>query len=206
MFGLLLVEDDEELALRRALDVMPGENEIPLVLHDQRSAAPDRYAPSSSDLIHGWYGDASLVNFTARPYLDVEPRRYRFRVLNASNARIYRLGVRGDRGDALPFTLIGTDGGLLEQPRTITEVFLSPAERVDLLVDFAGIAIGGFALLESRAFDPMHGELGSTRSTRRDRSGSRPFAWRRPRHEGSADARPPFPLGERQSRRTLERK
>jgi len=162
LFGLLVVEDDEELALRKALEIAPGETEIPLVLHDRRSGAPDRYTPSPGDLMHGWYGDESLVNFTARPYLDVAQTRYRFRVLNASNARIYRLGLRNDRGDALPFLLIGTDGGLLEAPRTASELFISPAERVDLLVDFSPIAVGGFALLESRAFDPMHGELAST--------------------------------------------
>ena len=159
LFGLVFIEDDEELTLRRALEIVPGETEIPLVLHDRRSATPDRYAPSSSDQTHGWYGDESLVNFTARPYLDVDATRYRFRVLNASNARIYRLALRNDRGKALSFSLIGTDGGLLEQPRTATQLFVAPSERVDLLVDFSQLSAGGFALLESRAFDPMHGEL-----------------------------------------------
>jgi suppressor of ftsI/bilirubin oxidase len=159
MFGLLAVEDDEEVALRKALQIVPGETEIPLVLHDRRSGAPDRYTASPGDLMHGWYGDEPLVNFTARPYLDVAQTRYRLRVLNASNARIYRLGLRSDRGNALPFSLIGTDGGLLEAPRAVDEVFIAPAERVDLLVDFSTIAVGGFALFESRAFDPMHAEL-----------------------------------------------
>jgi FtsP/CotA-like multicopper oxidase with cupredoxin domain len=159
MFGLLFVEDDEELALRKTLEIVAGETEIPLVLHDRRSGAPDHYAPSPGDHTHGWYGDEPLVNFTAAPFLDVGQTRYRFRVLNASNARIYRLGLRSDRGNTLPFLLIGTDGGLLEAPRAVTELFLAPAERVDLLVDFSTIAVGGFALLESRAFDPMHGEM-----------------------------------------------
>jgi len=159
LFGLLFVEDDEELALRKALELVPGETEIPLVLHDRRSGTPDHYTPSPGDLMHGWYGDESLVNFTARPYLDVAQTRYRFRVLNAANARIFRLGLRNERGDALSFLLIGTDGGLLEAPRTVNELFLAPAERVDILVDFSPIAVGGFALLESRAFDPMHAEL-----------------------------------------------
>src|SRR5262249_48627786 len=144
MFGMLFVEDDEELALRRALELTPGENEIPLVLHDRRSGAPDRYAPTLGDLMHGWYGDESLVNFTARPYLDVARTRYRFRVLNASNARIFRLGLRNERGDAMSFSLIGTDGGLLETPLTVNELFVAPAERVDVLVDFSPIAAGGF--------------------------------------------------------------
>ncbi len=159
LFGLIFIEDDEERALRRSLEFVPGETEIPLVLHDRRSAMPDRYTPSSDDLVHGWYGDESLVNFTAKPYLDVDAMRYRFRVLNASNARIYRLALRSDRGEALSFSLIGTDGGLLERPRTVSELFVAPSERVDVLVDFSQIAAGGFALLESRAFDPMHAEL-----------------------------------------------
>ena len=159
MFGLLFVEDDDELALRKALDLVPGETEIPLVLHDRRSGAPDRYVPTAGDMMHGWYGDESLVNFTARPYLDIAQTRYRLRVLNASNARIFRLGLRNQRGEALSFSLIGTDGGLLDAPRPVNEFFLAPAERVDLLVDFSPIAVGGFALLESRAFDPMHAEL-----------------------------------------------
>ena len=159
LFGLLAIEDDEELALRRVLQVAPGEAEIPLVLHDRRSATPFRYAASAEDLLHGWYGDEVLVNFTPRPFLDVTARRYRFRVLNASNARIFRLGLARDNGAAMPFLLIGTDGGLLEEPLAVTEIFLAPAERADLLVDFAGLPVGGFVLLESRAFDPMHAEL-----------------------------------------------
>jgi suppressor of ftsI/bilirubin oxidase len=164
LFGLIAVEDDEELALRRALQVAPGEAEIPLVLHDRRSTAPLRYAASAEDLLHGWYGDEILVNFTPRPFLDVTARRYRFRVLNASNARIFRLGLARDNGASMPFVLIGTDGGLLEEPVAVTEVFLAPAERADLLVDFAALSVGGFVLLESRAFDPMHAELQPRRS------------------------------------------
>lgn len=159
LFGLLAVEDDEELALRRALALVPGETEVPLVLHDLRAATLGRYAPSADDLLHGWYGDEVLVNFTPRPFLDVTARRYRFRVLNASNARIYRLALRRDDGTPLPFLLIGTDGGLLERPIRIEETFVAPAERIDILVDFSGVATGGFVLLESRAFDPMHAEL-----------------------------------------------
>jgi suppressor of ftsI/bilirubin oxidase len=157
LFGLLAVEDDEEVALRRALALVPGETEIPLVLHDRRAAMPGRYAPSDDDLLHGWYGDEALVNFTSRAFLDVAARRYRFRVLNASNARIYRLALRRDDGAPLPFQLIGTDGGLLERGIRVEETFVAPAERIDILADFSGIANGGFVLLESRAFDPMHG-------------------------------------------------
>ena len=164
LFGLVSIEDDDEIALRRALSLVPGETEIPLVLHDRRAAAPDLYTPTAEDFLHGWFGDEVLVNFTPRPFLDVAARRYRFRVLNASNARIYRLALRRDDGAPLPFLLIGTDGGLLERPLPVEEAFLAPAERIDILVDFTDLAIGGFALLESRAFDPMHAELPTRRN------------------------------------------
>ena len=159
LFGLIAVEDDDEVRLRAALAVVPGETEIPLVLQERRTSGPYRYAPSPEDALLGWYGDAVAVNFTVRPYLDVTGRRYRFRVLNAGNARNFRLAFRRDDGVPLPFLLLGTDGGLLERAQPCTEVFLSPAERIDVLVDFAGIAVGGYVLLESRAFDPMQALL-----------------------------------------------
>ncbi len=165
LFGLFAIEDDDELALRRSLALVPGATELPLILHDRRSSAPDAYAPTESDQLHGWYGDEALVNFTPRPYLDVAARRYRFRILNAANARVFRLGIRGDDGAPIPFLLLGTDGGLIERPLPADELFLAPAERVDVLVDFGRLPIGGFALLETRAFDPMHAELRPRRST-----------------------------------------
>jgi len=155
LFGLIEVEDDDERALRRALDLAPGTTEIPLILQDRRPGDADRYAPAPEDELLGWYGCLPHVNGTLRPHLDVGARMYRLRVLNAANARTFRLAVRRDNGTPLPFTLIGTDGGLLERGIRCNEVFVSPAERVDLLVDFAGIAKGGFAVLETRRFDPM---------------------------------------------------
>ena len=68
----------------------------------------------------------------------------------------FALAFRRDDGAPMPFLLLGTDGGLLESAQPCTEVFVSPAERIDVLVDFAGIPVGGYALLESRAFEPMH--------------------------------------------------
>ena len=96
-------------------------------------------------------------------------------MLNGGNARNFRLAFRRDDGAPVPFLLLGTDGGLLEQAQPCTEVFLSPAERIDVLVDFAGIPVGGYVLLESRAFDPMQAlparaaEPGGTRYERSPR-------------------------------------
>jgi suppressor of ftsI/bilirubin oxidase len=165
LLGLLAIEDDEELALRRALELVPGETEIPLVLHEWRGSAAGRYVPSPSDLRLGWYGDVPLVNFAPCPHFDVATRRYRLRILNAANARTFRLAFRRDDGTLLPFHLLGTDGGLLEHAVACNEAFISPAERLDVLVDFSGMAIGGFALLESGEFDPMHSVPTATADT-----------------------------------------
>jgi blue copper oxidase len=155
LFGMLAIEDDDERALRRSLDLVPGDTELTLALQDRRAGDGDRYAANPEDELIGWYGCVPHVNGVLRPHHDVAARRYRMRILNASNARTYRLALRTDAGAALPFTLIGTDGGLVERPQTCREVFVSPAERVDVLVDFAGIGTGGFVVLETRAFDRM---------------------------------------------------
>lgn len=156
MFGLIEVEDDDERALRAALDLVPGKSEIPLILQDRRGA---EYTATDSDRLHGLFGNDILVNGTVCPYLDVASRIYRFRVLNASNARTYRLGLRSADGKALSFTLLGTDAGLLAAPRRCDEAFVASAERIDILVDLSDAAVGDTVLLETRAFDPMHMEM-----------------------------------------------
>ena len=98
-----------------------------------------------------------LTNLTPNAVLSVSPRSYRFRLLNGSNARVYRLAfVRNDT--ALPFTVIGTDGGLIERPETVTEAFLAPGERLDVLFDAAQAQPGDTVFLKSLAFDPMENE------------------------------------------------
>jgi len=156
MFGLIEVEDDDERALRVGLDLIPGKSEIPLILQDRRGT---EYVATDTDRLHGVFGNDILVNGTVCPYLDVASRVYRFRVLNASNARTYRLGMRTADGKALPFTLIGTDAGLLAAPRRCAEAFVSSAERIDILVDLTDAAVGDTIVVETRAFDPMHMEM-----------------------------------------------
>src|ERR1700676_2478189 len=156
MFGLIEVEDDDERALRATLDLVSGKSEIPLILQDRRGAD---YAATDADRMHGWFGDDIHVNGAVCPYLDVATRIYRFRLVNASNARTYRLGLRSADGAALAFTLLGTDAGLLAAPRRCDEAFVASAERIDILVDLSDAAVGDTILLETRAFDPMHMEM-----------------------------------------------
>ncbi|MFO1412885.1 MAG: multicopper oxidase domain-containing protein [Burkholderiales bacterium] len=155
LFGLLEVQDDEDAALRRALALTPGDTELALVVQDRPGGDVRRYAPGPADAMLGWYGCVPEVNGVVRPFQEVAARRYRLRVLNGANARTYRLAFRRANGTALPFHLIGTDGGLLARALPCREVLVSPAERVDLLVDFAGLPRGESVVLASRAFDPM---------------------------------------------------
>jgi FtsP/CotA-like multicopper oxidase with cupredoxin domain len=78
----------------------------------------------------GQLGDTICVNATIGPYLDVTTERVRLRLLNASNARVYRFGLSDDR----PFALIATDGGLLTAPHQTTRIQLSPGERAEIIV------------------------------------------------------------------------
>jgi blue copper oxidase len=160
MFGLIMVDDAEERALRAALVVKWGKTEIPLVLKDRRSE--QAYAPDAADLHHGFLGNIATVNGGCDVHLDVATRPYRFRILNASNARTYRLGFADAAGRPVPFTLLGTDGGLLAAPVRCDECFLSSAERIDILLDLSASHIGDTIVLETRAFDPMHFDAPAT--------------------------------------------
>ena len=112
--------------------------------------------------MHGFLGDAVYINGTACPYLDVASRIYRFRVLNASNARTYRLGLRTAEGKRVPFTLIGGDGGLLPSPIECSEAFIASAERIDILVDLSDASVGDTLILETARVRPdAHGDGGS---------------------------------------------
>ena len=80
-----------------------------------------------------FFGDFIVVNGMLWPYLDVEPRPYRFRLLNGSDSRFYILKL----DDGSDFLQIGTDDGLLPSPVSINELIIAPGERADIVVDFS---------------------------------------------------------------------
>jgi spore coat protein A len=146
--GMYLLRGEEE----KKLGLPEGPYEIPLVLQDRllndeghliyqaSSVVVPRLAPG----VWGpeFFGNVPVVNGAIFPFLEVEPRRYRFRVVNASNSRFFSLFFSDP---AIPFATvsmkffqIGTDGGLLPQPVEVASVMLAPGERADLIVDFAG--------------------------------------------------------------------
>ena len=146
--GLLIVEDDEEAAL----GLPAGDREVLLVLQDRRTGADGtgayRYAAAGPDLMHGFLGETPFGNGVPLPALQVDAALYRLRVLNASNARVYRLAL--DTG--APLVVIGNDGGLLPAPASVPYVDVGPAERVDLLADLSGAAPGDRVMLRSLRF------------------------------------------------------
>ncbi|MFL5270547.1 MAG: multicopper oxidase family protein [Anaeromyxobacteraceae bacterium] len=88
--------------------------------------------------LDGFVGDMMTVNFAYNPYLEVEPRKYRFRILNASVSRFFKTALADASGRAVPFYWIGNDGNLLTQPLLVKETDEQGiAERYDIVVDFS---------------------------------------------------------------------
>ena len=159
--SFFLVDDNDQRSLTKALDLQLGVTDLPLVIQDKRFDAQGKllYRPSMHDAMMGWLGDIILANLTPNAVQTVMPRSYRLRLLNGSNARIYRLAfVAGNT--PLGFTVIGTDGGLIERPEAATEAFLAPGERLDILFDAGQAQPGTDIFLKSLAFDPMENEGG----------------------------------------------
>jgi FtsP/CotA-like multicopper oxidase with cupredoxin domain len=110
-----------------------GVDDIPLVLHDKRLNGD-----GSLDLSGSWIsptgrlGDTILVNGTFDPYVDVRRQHVRFRLVNASAARIYNIGFADER----PFELIGTDSGLVWAAYRTKRIQLSPGERAEIVATF----------------------------------------------------------------------
>lgn len=156
MAGLLLVSDEEE----DALELPSGDREIPLVVQDRRvdAAGVPYYDPFGADLMAGYMGTEAFVNGTRRPYLEVDSALYRFRLLNGSNARIFRLA----RSDGGPVILIGNDGGLIDMPRSVDWVDVGPAERIDFLLDLSGLGVEERIMLRSLPFSIPGGPMGAS--------------------------------------------
>jgi FtsP/CotA-like multicopper oxidase with cupredoxin domain len=144
--GAILVNDDEE----RRLELPSGEYEVPVVIQDRLFDANNqlRYVRHMHDRMMGFYGDRILVNGRPDFKLDVASRAYRFRILNGSTARIYKLAW----DDNSPVTVIGCDGGLLETPVNKPYVMLAPGERLDVWADFSGRKVGSQLVMRSRSF------------------------------------------------------
>ena len=153
--GFFLFQDqidghDENLNDGLNLRLPSGEFDVPLIVQDKRF---DSSGQLVFDIFNhdGFLGDKYLVNGAIQPFMEVKRRKYRFRVLDGSNARFYELFVVKPNGQQVAFDLIGTEGGLMSAPiRNRTSIFLGSAERLEIVVDFAQFDAGDVLYLENR--------------------------------------------------------
>jgi spore coat protein A len=156
--GAYIIRD----AFEQGLGLPAGEFEIPLILQD-RSFNPDGSLKYPSEWVEHFFGDKILVNGKIWPFHDVKQGKYRFRVLNGSGSRTYRLTL--DRLDSpgpadVPFTQIGTDGGLMQTALARNVITLGPAERADIVIDFESMPPGTEVVLSNSAPGPFPGTPG----------------------------------------------
>ena len=133
LMGWYILRDDVE----DKLGLPSGKYELPLLICD-RSFDPQGqlYYPNPPDegaWSQEYLGDAMVINGNIQPYCEVEPRKYRLRIVNTANSRFFSLGF--STGQA--FSIIGSDQGLLTVPIEVTRLVLAPAERSDIIVDFS---------------------------------------------------------------------
>jgi FtsP/CotA-like multicopper oxidase with cupredoxin domain len=146
--GMIIVDDgiDARLGLPRTF----GIDDLPLILQD-RSFASDgsiEYTTDGLDIVYGARGDTVIVNGTIAPVAKVPPGLVRLRLLNAANAQNFVLRFSDQR----TFLIIASDGGFLQAPVAVTQLTISPAERFEVIVDFAN---GKAAALETGPDEEM---------------------------------------------------
>lgn len=167
--GFFMLRDP---AIEAPLNLPSGPYEIPLVIQDRMFFDNGQLMyPVGGDnpAIHPiwqpeFFGNVILANGKVWPYLNVEPRKYRFRMLNGSNARFYAMQLV-DNATGMPgpgFWQIGSDGGYLDAPVLIadpanpaaTRLVMAPGERCDVIVDFSAYAPGTVLTLKNNAKSP----------------------------------------------------
>ncbi len=146
MAGFYLLRD----AFEDALGLPSGPYEIAMAIQD-RQFNPDGSLFYPAALQNRFTGDKVLVNGKVWPYLNVARGKYRFRMLNGSQGREYtlRLENTANPGQVIPFTLIGTDNGLISSPTNLSVVQMAPAERFDVIVDFSAFSAGTEIILRN---------------------------------------------------------
>jgi len=144
--GGIIVNDAEE----DALGLPSGDFELPIVLQDRTFNDENQlvYDVGMHERMIGFQGERILVNGKLDHLQDVASRAYRLRILNASNARIYKLAW----DDGSPIVVLGVDGGLLAAPETKPYVMLAPGERLDVWADFSGRKTGEAIVMRSAPF------------------------------------------------------
>src|SRR5215218_8023644 len=154
--GFHIIRDEEE----EVLPLPRGERDVPLMICDRSFDADGSFLYPSldpslqdrpgveDDYMDGVLGDTILVNGAPWPVLEVSNTKYRFRILNASNARRYELAL--EPGNRAPFVQVGSDGGLLGAPILHSTIRIAQSERFDVVIDFSKYDVGTEVTLKNR--------------------------------------------------------
>lgn len=138
--GMYVVQDPAEAALR----LPKGKFDVPIILQDKLFAS-DGSLVYNDDNHHGLMGDIILVNGAPFPRMKVSRRKYRFRVLNASTSRSYKLAL----SNGADLIAIASDCGLLAKPAPTKELRIGMAERYEFVIDFSAYPIGSRIVLQN---------------------------------------------------------
>ncbi|MGI9191116.1 MAG: multicopper oxidase domain-containing protein [Chitinophagaceae bacterium] len=147
--GFIIVRDNEEAGL--SLPRTYGVDDIPLALQTKDFDNNNQITVMSNN------DDAVMVNATINPFVDVPAQVVRLRLLNGSSQRVFNIGLTNN----MNFHVIGTDGGLLNNPVNLTRLLLSPGERAEILVDLSNFQ-GQTINLMSYAAELPNGYYGAT--------------------------------------------
>lgn len=157
--GFYIIRGDEE----QKLPLPAGDRDVPLLICDRSFDADGSFlypaldpalrdpAGVAMEYMGGVLGDVILVNGAPWPVMEVANQRYRFRILNASNARKYELALDPVPAGGASFVQIGSDGGLLAAPVTHRIIRISPAERFEVIIDFSKFPVGSNVTLVNKA-------------------------------------------------------
>ena len=146
--GFYLLTDNNEQKLQAENKLPAAEYDIGLAIQDRMFTAhgqlyypsePDDQGQPSPSVLPEFFGNIILVNAKAWPVLEVEPREYRFRILNGSDSRFYNLFLSGNNN----FWQIGSDQGLLTSPVQMNQMLMGPGERKEVVIDFSNPALWG---------------------------------------------------------------
>ncbi len=166
--GIYIIRDQEEESLIKKHNLPTGKYEVPLMIADKMfTTKGDLFFPyydpvnfpnePQPSIQPEFLGDFMLVNGKAWPYLEVEPRKYRFRVLNACDSRFLDLHLTSPKSThKVRFTQIATDQGFLNAPVKIAHILLGAAQRADLVIDFSDYK-GQTLIMKNTANAPFPG-------------------------------------------------
>jgi bilirubin oxidase len=156
--GMFIIDDDKSDSL--SLPSTYGVDDFPVIIQDREFSNDGSfvYIKSMRDRMMGKTGNVILVNGVIKPKLTAKKSLIRLRILNGSNARIYNLSFNDNRS----FFIIASDGGLLEKPIKSNEIIISPAERVEILVD---VSDGNMPILTHKAKQNSSGGMMSMMSS-----------------------------------------